>query len=72
MGAFRAFSSKIAARDLYITLVFGLVETPNVAAGWAKTVDRSAANSPGVTGSFESRMPHGWLTNWYNYRVARL
>lgn len=33
---------------------------------------RREANSPSVTGSFEIKMPDGWLTNRYNYRVIRL
>ena len=31
-----------------------------------------AANSPGLTGSSERRLPDGWPTNRYNYRVVRL
>ena len=33
---------------------------------------RREANSPRLTGSFEIRVPDGWLTNLYNYRVVRL
>lgn len=30
------------------------------------------ANSPELTGRLERRLPDGWLTNQYNYRVVRL
>ena len=33
---------------------------------------RREANSPKLTGGFEIKMPDGWLTNRYNYRVVRL
>ena len=33
---------------------------------------RREANSPSLTGSYEIRMPDGWLTNRYNYRLVRL
>ncbi len=33
---------------------------------------RREANSPSLTGGFEIKMPDGWLTNRYNYRVVRL
>ena len=33
---------------------------------------RPDANSPSLTGTFESPMPDGWQTNRYNYRVVRL
>jgi len=33
---------------------------------------RREANSPSLTGAFEIRMPDGWETNRYNYRVVRL
>ena len=33
---------------------------------------RREANSPSLTGSFEIRMPDGWLTNRYDYRVVRI
>ena len=33
---------------------------------------RREANSPSLTGAFEIKMPDGWLTNRYNYRVVRL
>ncbi len=33
---------------------------------------RPESNSPKLTGHFEIRVPDGWLTNLYNYRVVRL
>ncbi len=33
---------------------------------------RRAANSPSMTGTLEIRMPDGWRTNEYNYRVVRM
>jgi predicted transposase YdaD len=33
---------------------------------------RREANSPSLTGTFEIRMPDGWETDRYNYRVVRL
>ncbi len=33
---------------------------------------RREANSPSLTGCFEIRVPDGWLTNQYNYRVVRI
>jgi hypothetical protein len=33
---------------------------------------RKEANSPSIDGRFERRLPDGWLTNRYNYRVIRL
>ena len=33
---------------------------------------RREANSPRLSGAFEIRMPDGWQTNRYNYRVVRL
>jgi len=33
---------------------------------------RRDANSPRLSGAFEIRMPDGWETNRYNYRVVRL
>jgi predicted transposase YdaD len=33
---------------------------------------RREASAPGLTGLFEIRLPDGWLTNQYNYRVVRL
>jgi hypothetical protein len=33
---------------------------------------RREANSPSLTGSFEIRMPDGWLANRYDFRVVRL
>jgi predicted transposase YdaD len=33
---------------------------------------RREANAPAVTGCFEIRLPDGWLTNQYDYRVVRL
>ena len=33
---------------------------------------RRDANSPSFTGCFEIRLPDGWLTNQYNYRVVRI
>ena len=33
---------------------------------------RREASSPSITGSFEIKLPDGWLVNRYNYRVARL
>jgi hypothetical protein len=30
------------------------------------------ANSPGLSGVYERRLPDGTLTNWYHYRVVRL
>ncbi len=33
---------------------------------------RREANSPSLTGGFEIKMPDGWLTNRYNYRVVRM
>ncbi len=33
---------------------------------------RRDANSPSLTGRFEIRLPDGWITNQYNYRVVRI
>jgi hypothetical protein len=33
---------------------------------------RKEANSPSIDGTFERRLPDGWETNRYNYRVVRL
>lgn len=33
---------------------------------------RREANSPGFKGSFETRMPDGYQTNLYNYRIVRV
>ena len=33
---------------------------------------RREANSPGLTGQFEIRLPDGLLANQYNYRVVRI
>jgi len=30
------------------------------------------ANSPSLTGVYESKLPDGWITNRYNYRVVRV